>query len=116
METDILAVLRDTLVIVYMLVVRIGVPILITLMIGMWLRRLLEDKTEQPQPAEQAASSGRHCWETSKTQEAQAAQAIAQARPDLPCWLALQVGGTGLKEACYSCPLYTQHVPVAVRL
>ncbi len=115
MPDDILAAVRDILVVGYMLVLRIGVPILITLMIGAWLRRVLEKDQDQPQPAEQAAAEPKHCWETSKDPQAEEAKRIAQTRPDLPCWLALQVGGTGLKEMCYSCPLYNQRVPMAVR-
>ncbi len=44
MSIDILAILRDVMVLGYMFILRIGVPILITLMIGAWLRKLLEEK------------------------------------------------------------------------
>ncbi len=115
METDILATVRDILVVGYMLIVRIGVPILITLMIGAWLRRLIEDKEDRPRAVAHPTNHFKHCWETGHSQDALDAQAIALARPDLPCWLALQVAGSGLKEACYSCPLYTQHAPAASR-
>ncbi len=113
MEIDIIATVRDILVIGYMLIVRIGVPILITLMIGAWLKRILEKEDEKPQPVAQPASY-KHCWETSNADQAQQARTVAETRPDLPCWLALQVKGSGLQESCYSCPLYTQHTPVAV--
>ncbi len=112
MEIDIIATVRDILVLAYMVVLRIGVPILITLMIGAWLRRILEKEEDKPQQAAQPATY-KHCWETSGTEQAQQARAIAETRPDLPCWLALQVKGSGLKESCYSCPLYTQHAPAA---
>ncbi len=44
---NIISIVRDILVIGYMFVLRIGVPLLLTLMIGAWLRRMLEDKTEE---------------------------------------------------------------------
>ncbi len=44
MSIDLLAILRDVMVLGYMFILRIGVPILITLMIGAWLRKLLEEK------------------------------------------------------------------------
>jgi hypothetical protein len=56
---SILALVRDILVVGYLFVLRIGVPLIITLMLGTWLRKLLEEKekpaeVEQPQ-AEPAA-------------------------------------------------------------
>lgn len=53
MSVDILAVIRDILVVAYMFVLRIGVPLIITLLIGSWLRRLTEEKEEKPQTVEQ---------------------------------------------------------------
>ncbi len=54
---SILAVVRDILVIAYMFVLRIGVPLLLTLMIGAWLRRLVEDKEEKVEKAEQPGAA-----------------------------------------------------------
>ncbi len=113
MDSELLATIKDILVLAYMFVVRIGVPILITLMIGAWLKRVLE-KEDEPEQARQA-NAPPHCWEKSKTPESEDARTIAASRPDLPCWLALQVGGTGLKEMCYGCPLYSAHAPAPVR-
>ncbi len=45
---------RDVLVIGYMFVLRIGVPLLLTLMIGAWLRRMLEEKHEEPETKTEA--------------------------------------------------------------
>ncbi len=54
MSIDLFAIVRDVLVIAYMFVLRIGVPLLITLMIGAWLRRLLEEKEEKIETVEKA--------------------------------------------------------------
>ncbi len=50
---NLIAIVRDILVIAYLFVLRIGVPLLITLMVGAWLRRLLEEKPEQPEKQEE---------------------------------------------------------------
>ncbi len=61
---SILSLVRDILVVGYMFVLRIGVPLILTLMIGAWLRRLLEEK---PAPEEK--------------EETQAAAAPAKVKP-----------------------------------
>ncbi len=43
---------RDAAVIVSMFVLRIGVPLLITLLLGWGLRKLLEEKQEAPEPTQ----------------------------------------------------------------
>ncbi len=65
MSVDILAILRDGLVLGYIFVLRIAVPLLITLMIGAWLRKVLEEKEPaseakpvQPPQAKQAPTGG----------------------------------------------------------
>lgn len=44
MTFDLLGILRDVLVLGYLVILRIGVPILITMMGGAWLRKVLEPK------------------------------------------------------------------------
>ncbi len=114
---SILAFVRDVAVIGYMFVLRIGVPLLITLMIGAWLRRLLEE--HEPQPAEELARLGpdQHCWDVKRSAETDRAKTLAAQRPDLPCWLAMQVGGAPLSDMCRSCPVYARQsaVPATVK-
>ncbi len=110
MEIDIFGIVRDVFVIGYMFVLRIGVPILITLMIGAWLKRLLEEHEEQPE-APLVLKPGQHCWDVAQNEDTKQAKTAASQRPDLPCWLALQVKGTGLQEQCYSCPVYAARQP-----
>ena len=101
---DWLGLARDVLVIAYMLFVRIAVPIWLTWMLGKWLQKLLREP--ETKPAE---------LDTVRGMCAEAQQ------PDVPCWLALQISGHGLKPACYTCPLFTnvgrrlQQAPAVVR-
>ena len=55
MTIDLLGILRDVLVITYLFILRIGVPILITLMGGAWLRKLLEKPAAQERKVSPAA-------------------------------------------------------------
>ncbi len=115
MSVDIFGIIRDVLVIGYMFVLRIVVPILITLMIGAWLKRLLEEHEEQPAATPVRLKAGQHCWDVVHTPDTEQIKAVAVQHPDLPCWLALQVSGAGVQEMCYTCPLYTAHAPAVAK-
>lgn len=117
MSFDIFGFVRDALVIAYMFVLRVGVPILITLMIGAWLKRLLEerDAKELPQPTASTSDGQQHCWDVKHCPETERVKCVASQRPDLPCWLAVQVSGGGLKEMCYACPVFTAHAPAVAK-
>ncbi len=117
MSTDLLGIVRDALVIAYLFVLRLGVPLLITLMIGAWLKQWLEEHAAKVEPQAQPTLrlNGRHCWEVRHTPETEQAKAAAEQRPDLPCWLALQVDDGGLKQMCYTCPLFTAHASTAAK-
>ena len=115
MSFDILGIMRDVMVIGYMFILRIGVPILITLMIGAWLKRLLEEHEEKPVTTPLVLKSGQHCWDVVHTTDTDQVKAVATQHPDLPCWLALQVSGAGVQEMCYTCPAYTAHAPAVAK-
>lgn len=48
MTFDLIGILRDVLVLSYLLVLRVGVPVLVTMIGGAWLRKVLEPKEERP--------------------------------------------------------------------
>ncbi len=54
---SIVNLIRDILVIGYMFVLRIGVPLIITLMVGAWLRKMLEEKPAPEEKEETAAAA-----------------------------------------------------------
>ncbi len=116
MPEDLIGFLRDLFVVGYMFVLRIGVPILITLMLGAWLKHFLEEREAKVMPEPQPLTlAAQHCWEVKQCPETEQARCAAKQRPDLPCWLALQVNGTGLKEGCYTCPIFTARAPATVK-
>jgi hypothetical protein len=117
MPEDLFGIAQALFVIAYMFVLRIGVPILVTLMIGAWLKRWLEerDAKEIPQAATPVSGNGSRCWDIKHCPDTERAKCVAAKRPDLPCWLALQVSDGTLKEMCYSCPVFTAHAPMPVK-
>lgn len=99
MSLDFGGLFRDIVVLSYMLVLRIGVPLVITFLVGKWLQKKLEQQ-------DKIVASATHCWDKRKTRDSRRAEQAALARPDLPCWLALQASGEGLTENCYNCSQY----------
>ncbi len=105
----------DAVVVILMFVLRIGLPIALTLAFGYWLEKKLaptESKVvEENQPLERRwTRSGNiiqiHCWDLKRCDSAQRAQCAAYKYPELPCWLALQAEGNKVREECFTCALY----------
>lgn len=103
MPTELTDLLRDVIVLAYMFVLRLGVPLLVTLMLGKWIQRKLAERDL----AEHRALHGEpYCWELRRTPTTATAKRATAAHPDLPCWLAVQTGGGGLTRDCYDCKRY----------
>ncbi len=108
--------LTESLTVLGMFVVRIGVPVAITLVLGWWLEKKLRppetdqnSKIIQLDTARQAKSSKviqLHCWDFKHCDAAHVAQCAAYKHPELPCWLAIQVEGGKVREECFTCALY----------
>jgi hypothetical protein len=115
----------DSLVILGMFFLRIGVPVIVTLGIGMWLeKKLRPQETRQtqravrrgtiipfprvPQGASPTSAQFAHCWDVKQCDPAAREQCAAFKRPDLPCWLALQAAGGKVRAECADCELYTK--------
>ncbi|MCI0475925.1 MAG: hypothetical protein L0Y55_06730 [Anaerolineales bacterium] len=111
----------DGLVVLAMFFLRIGVPIVITLGIGIWLEKKLQPRQTQrtarrgtiiPFPrVRQGANASAiplvPCWDAKQCDPTARAQCAATKRPDLPCWLALQTAGGKVRAECADCELYT---------
>jgi len=108
MSAEFTDILRDVVVLAYMFVLRIGVPLLITIFVATWIQRKL---AEQDRAEERARRGEPHCWDTRDTPQTRRARLAAEAHPDLPCWLAVQSHGEGLTEACFECPRYAVQGP-----
>ena len=115
----------DGLVILAVFFLRIGVPVIVTLGIGIWLeKKLRPQETQVPQRqvrrgtiipfprlsrgASPSAVPVVHCWDVKQCDSAMCEQCAAYKRPDLPCWLALQATGGKVRAECADCELYTK--------
>lgn len=128
--------LTNTLLIIALFVLRLGVPLLLTLGIAYVLRRLdarwQAEARAQQEPAATAAkvqqrpvqpaapgagpmlpqvalakdSAGLPCWSIKGCTEAMMAGCAACQQPDLPCWVARTRAEGRLPATCKGCDLY----------
>ncbi len=111
----------DAVVIAGMFILRLGVPLAITLAVGYGLLRLdrkwqaeawAEWKSGQLEQEEQAGratspAAGQLCWDIKDCSQATREQCAAFKRPNIPCWLARRRAEGRLPAACYDCELFS---------
>jgi hypothetical protein len=109
--------LKETLIVVGMFLLRLGVPLGITLAVGHWLRRMdarweaeaLAQWEQEAVPAELKAlkRAAQPCWEQKGCPEAQRAQCPAYKFWGIPCWVA-RLRATGrLPGECHNCGIFS---------
>ena len=102
-----------------MFVLRLGIPIAITLLAGYWLRRLdakwqaeawaqweASQAHQEPAEVEPLAQLNPPCWMVKGCDEAARSACPAFHQPGLPCWLARQRTTGRLPAECYTCELW----------
>lgn len=103
--------------VVGMFILRLGVPLAITLVVGYWLRRLdvkweaeaIAHRKQEELPAELKALKAAEppCWEIKGCDKASRAQCPACKFWDIPCWAA-RLRATGrIPTDCYSCGFFS---------
>lgn len=116
--------LIDTFVVFLMFVLRIGVPVALTLAFGYWLEKKLAPREQartqdalRVQTERRGTRTGKiiqiHCWNLKRCASAKRAQCAAYKHPELPCWLALQAEGEKVRADCFSCALYKPQTKAA---
>lgn len=124
----------DTLVILGMLLIRIGIPIALTAALAYVLRRLDRqwqaearrarglppiEETPLAAPTAQPALEGQHCWERKGCSEWARANCPAYQHPEEPCWAAQSRALGVLPAECTTCEMYapgqTAHAPLPAR-
>lgn len=109
--------ITETLFVLGLFAVRVGIPIAITLAFGAWLEKKLRPRDEQLETTRKIEMARRlsdrrakviqlHCWDLHHCESTQRAQCAAFKHPELPCWLALQVEGGKVRQGCFTCGLY----------
>jgi hypothetical protein len=109
----------EILVILGMFFLRLGVPILISIVIGYLLRRL-DDRWEAEAQQEaiqrkKLTAARKACWEEKGCSEERRARCPASRVTDIPCWLARMRAENRLPALCTSCPRYTDKTTTATR-
>lgn len=105
---------QETTIVIGLFALRIGVPLLVTLGIGHLISRAYsarQQASEQEVVCE-GYELGPHCWEIKNCDPAIREACPAYQRPQVPCWLALQVAGRELPEECFSCEIFKRTQPV----
>ncbi len=109
--------LLEAVVIAGMFLLRLGVPLVITLLVGYLLRRLDAKWQAEAQmqlgaapaqgPAVPAPAltrlAAQPCWIEKGCDEARRARCPAPKRPNIPCWLARRQAEGRLPAECYNC-------------
>ncbi len=109
----------QTTMILGMFVLRLGVPLAVTLLIGYWLHRLdakwqaeaqaqWEAGRSQPEPVQSKylEKLAQPCWQIKGCDAATRSRCPAAQQPHLPCWVARRSPDGQLMEACYNCDVF----------
>ena len=95
------------------LLVRLGIPIVITALLLFLLHRL-DKRWQEEAMALPIVPTGKHCWEIKGCSEDKKKNCLAAARPTVPCWQAFRARDGVMKEACLGCDVFRQ-APVPVK-
>lgn len=104
--------LLGPLVIVGLFLLRLGVPLAVTLAVGYLLRRLdakweaEESARTETVPGERQAAARQPCWTVIRCGKVQRADCPAHKSPRLPCWLARLQAENRLPSGCPSCLMF----------
>lgn len=112
--------LPEVAVVAGMFLLRIGVPLTITLIVAYFLRRL-DTKWQADAWAEWEAShtqdeviaapnllqTSKPCWSLKGCDEATRANCAAPKQPNIPCWLARRRSEGKLPAECYNCAQFS---------
>ncbi len=115
--------LSEILVVIGMFVLRLGLPVGVSVAIGYLLRRLDSrweaEAQAQPEAIQRlrAAAAQRPCWEEKGCSESDMARCAAYKHTDIPCWLARLRAERRLPAECPECARYSrQPAPQRVRI
>lgn len=95
------------------LLLRIGIPILVTVGIFTLLRRLDQRWQAEARAVPVLNTAQKPCWEAKQCSEEKKKACPAYAQAKTPCWQVFRAKDGVLKEACLGCDVFRQaRVPV----
>jgi hypothetical protein len=86
------------------IILRIGIPILVTALISLYLHRLDERWQEESEDMEEVVEKP-ECWKITGCLPEQRAKCNAFLSP-LPCWQALRLPNGYMREKCLTCQVF----------
>jgi hypothetical protein len=87
------------------LLLRIGVPLAVTILVFFLLRRL-DEAWQKEARALPVVSSQRPCWEVKGCSEENRKNCPAPAHPKAPCWQVYRLKTGQLREECLGCEVF----------
>lgn len=100
------------------IILRLALPLLVTLAVAMFLKRL-DDRWREQSLRETIGAAGAaipvqslHCWEAFGCEPEARKNCKAYANPDTPCWETMSSGGL-LQDACKRCPFRARKLAAA---
>jgi hypothetical protein len=93
--------------------VRLGIPLTITILLIAWLHRL--DTSWQKEARRlPVVPAGKPCWQIKGCSEEKKKDCPAVANPKTPCWQVFRTRDGVMKEACLGCAVF-RLAPIPVR-
>lgn len=92
-------------VVVLGFVMRLAVPLALTIVLALWLRRM-DTQWQQEGARRQPPAAVAPCWEQRGCPPEQRGECAAFAQPDTPCWQVFRAAGGELKPACLTCAVF----------
>jgi hypothetical protein len=87
------------------LLLRVGIPVLVTAMVFFLLRRL-DQRWQKEAQAIPVITSQRPCWKMKDCSEEKRKTCPAFAQTDVPCWQLFRTKNGLLKEDCLGCDVF----------
>jgi hypothetical protein len=87
------------------LLVRIGIPVAVTALVFLLLRRL-DERWQKEALAVPVITSQRPCWELKGCSEEKRKQCPAAVKPAVPCWQMFRSKDGQLREECLGCDVF----------
>lgn len=87
------------------LLLRIGIPVAVTALVFLLLRRL-DEHWQKEARAIPVVSSQRPCWEIKSCSAEKLKNCPAYAQPNTPCWQVFRTKNGLLRETCLGCDVF----------
>jgi hypothetical protein len=99
--------MNNVVIFVIGLMLRIGIPVAVTILVIALLRRL-DKRWQKESLALPMVPVGEHCWEVKGCSKEQMENCPAVAQPDVPCWQTFRSKDGALNEVCLDCEVFRQ--------